>query len=51
MAEQRFFWALASFSLGHKPLAGHAPSLSLAKDQNSSLPHGYSFSSNTLVRK
>jgi hypothetical protein len=38
MNEQRFFRALASFSLGHRPLAGHAPSLSLAKDQNSSLP-------------
>jgi hypothetical protein len=49
--EQRFFWALASFSLSHRPLAGHVPSLSLAKDQNSSLPHGYNFFSNALVRK
>jgi hypothetical protein len=45
MIEQRFFWALALFSLAYRLLTKHARSLSLAKDQNSSLPHCYIFSS------
>jgi len=51
--EQQFFWVLASFSLSHRPLRAcfFAQALPNARvrPQNSSLPQGYSFSSNALA--
>jgi hypothetical protein len=47
--EQRFFWVLASFSLSHRPQRACSFVQASPKHQNSSLPHGSTFSSNAVI--